>query len=71
MVGKVGKKKLMLVTDMVPVEKESETHTTPWGKVWTRGADVMGTWKRHGFVPPTEVRDDYFFKINREGGVRD
>ncbi len=71
MVGKVGKKKLMLVADMRPAEQEQETHTTPWGKVWTRGADVMGTWKRQGFVPPTEYRDDYFFKINREGGVRD
>jgi hypothetical protein len=35
--------------------------------VWTTGADVMKTWKRHGFVPPTEYRDDYFFKKNREG----
>lgn len=35
--------------------------------VWTTGADVMKTWKRHGFVPPTEYRDDFFFKKNREG----
>jgi hypothetical protein len=34
--------------------------------VWTIGADVMKTFKRHGFVPPTEYRDDYLFKINRE-----
>ena len=34
--------------------------------VWTRGADVMKTFKRHGFVPPTEYRDDFLFKINRE-----
>ena len=71
MVAKLGMKKLMLVADMVPVQEEKETHATPWGKVWTRGADVMGTWKRHGFVPPTEYREDYFFKINREGGLRD
>jgi len=63
------KKKLALVEDIRPAPPEHETHTTPWGKVWTRGADVMGTWKRHGFVPPSEYRDDYFFKINREGGV--
>lgn len=63
------KKKLTLVADMHPAPKEQETHTTPWGKVWTRGADVMGTWRRHGFVPPSEYRNDYFFKINREGGV--
>ncbi len=65
------RKKLALVEDLRPAPMERETHTTPWGKVWTRGADVMGTWRRHGFVPPTETRDDYFFKINREGGVRD
>jgi hypothetical protein len=34
--------------------------------VWTMGADVMKTFKRHGFVPPTEYRDDFLFKINRE-----
>ena len=28
--------------------------------------DVMKTFKRYGFVPPTEYRDDYLFKINRE-----
>ena len=71
MVAKIKKSRLSLVADMTPAPKESETHTTSWGKVWTRGADVMGTWKRHGFVPPTEYREDYFFKINREGGVRD
>ena len=34
--------------------------------VWTRGADVMKTFKRFGFVPPTEYRDDNLFKVNRE-----
>ena len=28
--------------------------------------DVMKTFKRYGFVPPTEYRDDYLFKTNRE-----
>ena len=34
--------------------------------VYTGGADVMKIWKRYGFVPPSEVRNDYLFKINRE-----
>jgi hypothetical protein len=34
--------------------------------VYTGGSDVMKVWKRYGFVPPSEVRDDYLFKINRE-----
>jgi hypothetical protein len=57
------KKKLSLVK-----AKEVETHMTPWGKVWTRGADVLGTFKRTGWTPPTEYRNDYNFRINREGG---
>jgi hypothetical protein len=33
---------------------------------WTTGADVMATWRKHGFIPPTEYRNDYLFKLNRE-----
>jgi hypothetical protein len=68
MTAKVGKKKLVLIADMTPAPKQEDTYTTPWGKVWTHGADVMTTWRRHGFVPPTEYRNDYRFKINRECG---
>jgi hypothetical protein len=24
--------------------------------VWTRGADVQATWRKHGWVPPSEMR---------------
>jgi len=34
--------------------------------VYTGGSDVLKTFKRYGFVPPTEYRDDYLFKINRD-----
>lgn len=34
--------------------------------VYTGGADVMARWKKYGFVPPSEVRNDYLFKVNRE-----
>ena len=34
--------------------------------VYTGGSDVMARWKRYGFIPPSEVRNDYLFKINRE-----
>ena len=34
--------------------------------VYTGGSDVMARWKRYGFVPPSEVRNDYLFKVNRE-----
>ena len=69
MTAKVGKKKLVLVADVKPAPNDRDTFTTEWGKVWTHGADVMTTWKNTGWIPPTEYRNDYFFKINREGGV--
>jgi hypothetical protein len=34
--------------------------------IYTKGSDVMKTFKRYGFVPPTEYRNDYLFKKNRE-----
>ena len=34
--------------------------------VYSKGSDVMKTFKRNGFVPPTEYRNDYLFKKNRE-----
>jgi hypothetical protein len=34
--------------------------------VYTNGSDVMKTFKRYGFIPPSEVRNDYLFKKNRE-----
>lgn len=49
-------------------EDNRENIYTQWGKIWTHGADVMATFKKHGFAPPSEVRNDYLFKINREQG---
>lgn len=34
--------------------------------IYASGANVMGTWKKYGFIPPTEYRDDYMFGKNRE-----
>jgi hypothetical protein len=34
--------------------------------VYTGGSDVLKTFKKFGFVPPSEYRDDYLFKLNRE-----
>lgn len=33
---------------------------------YTPGGNVEATWRRFGYVPPTEYREDYLFKINRE-----
>ena len=65
-------KKLILIDDtMRAAPKQEKEPTMLWGKPWTHGADVMATWKRHGFRPPTEYRNDYRFKINREGESND
>jgi len=34
--------------------------------IYTGGADVMSTWKKTGWTPPSEYRDDYLFKKNRD-----
>ena len=35
--------------------------------VYMKGSDVQRTWKKYGWQPPTEYRNDYEFKKNREG----
>ncbi len=35
--------------------------------VYTKGSNVQAIWRKHGWVPPTEYRNDYEFKKNREG----
>lgn len=34
--------------------------------VYQTGADVQKTWRKYGWVPPTEYRTDYEFAKNRE-----
>jgi hypothetical protein len=78
MVAKLGKKKFFLVADMTPVPDERESYKTPWGKVWVHGADVMTTWKNvvvnektgEKWRPPSEYRNDYLFKVNRDAGYK-
>ena len=35
--------------------------------VYKLGSDVQVTWSKYGWVPPSEYRDDFEFKKNREG----
>lgn len=33
---------------------------------WTSGANVQAIWRKYGWTPPSEYRNDYLFKQNRE-----
>jgi hypothetical protein len=59
-------RKLMAVKEVKKEEKPAYAVDKDSKFIWTTGADVMKTFKRHGFVPPSEVRNDYLFKKNRE-----
>jgi hypothetical protein len=59
----VGKERLI-----VPDVYQGERHINPLDNFkWTSGADVQAKWRKQGWVPPTEVREDFLFKRNREG----
>lgn len=34
---------------------------------YTAGGNVQAIWRKYGWTPPTEYRDDYLFKSNRDG----
>lgn len=44
---------------------------TDKGFKYTPGSDVQATWRKYGWVPPSEYRDDYLFAINREARCSD
>ncbi len=37
--------------------------------VYMKGSDVQATWRKYGWTPPTEYRNDFEFKKNREGKI--
>jgi hypothetical protein len=57
----VGKERL-IVPDV-----EHDQHMSPLDNFrWTSGADVQAVWRKHGWQPPSEYRNDYLFMKNRE-----
>jgi hypothetical protein len=65
-------KPIISLRSLRSVEKKEEPKRLPLAVdidskfVYSNGSDVMKTFKRYGFVPPSEYRNDYLFKKNRE-----
>lgn len=59
--------KVVGVDRLIVPDVEQERHINPLDNFkWTSGADVQAVWRKQGWVPPSEVREDYLFKKNRE-----
>ena len=41
---------------------------TDKGFKYKAGGDCQSLWRKYGWTPPSEYRDDYLFKTNREQG---
>jgi hypothetical protein len=65
-------KKKLRVVDRIKEERKQAMATDTNSKfVYTGGADVLKTFKKFGFVPPTEYREDYLFKFNRDANRKE
>jgi hypothetical protein len=60
------KKKLSVVNKPKEERKPAMATDTNSKFVYTSGADVLNTFKKFGFTPPTDYREDYLFKFNRD-----
>jgi hypothetical protein len=65
-------KKIRILTrqESKPEPKHSLAIDTNSTFVYRGGSDVMTTWKKTGWIPPSETRTDFLFKKNRDNNDR-
>ena len=62
----VGKEQMI-----VPEVYQGEHKINPLDNFkWTSGANVQAVWRKYGWTPPSETRNDYLFKQNREAIIK-
>lgn len=66
MISKILSRKLGLVREEPKKEKPVLATDKNSSFVYQGGADVQRTWRKYGWTPPTEYRNDYEFGKNRE-----
>jgi hypothetical protein len=65
---------MFLLKKKLNIVKASKAPIKNWGIldaafVYKKGSDVQQTWRKYGWTAPSEYRNDFEFKKNREGIV--
>ena len=65
---------MFLLKKKLNIVKASKASIKNWGIldaafVYKKGSDVQQTWRKYGWTAPSEYRNDFEFKKNREGTV--
>jgi hypothetical protein len=48
------------------MEQQNQNNVSNTTFKYVSGSNVQAVWRKYGWTPPTEYRNDYAFKYNRE-----